>query len=192
MGLLGALFTKDPVERERKLREAWLKREPDDSRATATALLGDLPLDWRLGPVDRERFSTTGAETYGISVQGPAGEVRCGVGATRADAIAALHARCNGWLEPAEVWAPPLPANLRATSFGSVAQLEAQGWEIRLDSETYSAAQVRVTGAVASREDGQPPLLAVVAGDRVHDRAREALEALLAGRITPTEHWAPV
>lgn len=192
MGLLGFLFTKDPVAREQKAREWWLERLPDDARGIGTALLADLPPDWRIGAVDRERFSTTGAETYGVAVAGPNGEVRCGVGLTKADAVAALHARLDGWLEPTELWAPPLPSNLRASTLGSLAQLEADGWQVRLDSETYSTPQVRVTGAVAWREDGHPPLVAIVAGDRVHDRAREALDALVSGKLTPTEHWAPV
>lgn len=192
MGLLGYLFTKDPEERERKGRDLWLGRLPEEAREAATGLLADLPLDWRLGMVDRERFSTTGAETYGVAVAGPGGEVRCGVGLTKAAAVAALHARLSGWLEPMPVWAPPTEANLRATTAGSLEQLEAQGWEIRFDGENYSQPPVRVIGAVARRdEEDTAPLLAVVTGDRGREQARAALADLLAGRLTPTEHWAP-
>ncbi len=189
------LFRRDPERKAAERRARWLGQLDDSLQGLGSAVLAELPAGWQVGRPDRERFRG-GLETFGVAAGGPAGEAACGVSMTESGALEALLARLRGQLKVAEVWVPDAGENREAASLGSLDALEAFGWEITTDGESYGLYQVDVTAASASLtgENGAERIVGVVVGggrDRP-TQARDALERLVRGELEAARLWAPV
>lgn len=171
-----------------KKRDRWLKGVPQEALALGHEVWSAAGDAWNLSFIDRERFTEAKFEAHGVVAEG-AGGLRAGVALTPVSALEALLARLRGDLAQTDRWAPPTDDNRQASWFGSLDELEAQGWQVSCDTEKFGVLTLPVTGCVVRGPEAR--LFAAVAGERQYDAARQAVADLIAGALEPAEHWAP-